>query len=138
MPVPRSALSGGVVEPRPAGPIICYQCGEHGHVRCTCTKKPSPAPTVYAPSIACANSEHVCTEGPIGEGEHDEVVDRRCWEFQGEVAAHDTVINRSVEGCLREHVSFWEQELSAPPWVINTGWYSHCSQSLPHTVVICH
>ena len=25
-----------------------------------------------------------------------------------------------MKGCLREHVSFWEHELSAPPWVIDT------------------
>ena len=54
------------------------------------------------------------------KGKHDKVVDKRCWEFQGDVTAHEMVINRSVKGCLLEHVSLWGQELSAPPWVIDT------------------
>ena len=40
LPVPRPISSGGALAPRPPGPIICYQCGETGHVRCTCNRKP--------------------------------------------------------------------------------------------------
>ena len=119
-PVPRPTVGGGAPAPRLPGPIVCYQCGETGHVRRTCPKKPMPASTVYPSSLACVVSEHVCDEGPVGEGEHDEAVNKRCWEFQGDVTAHDTAINRSVKGQLRGHVAFWEHELSAPPWVIDT------------------
>ena len=42
------------------------------------------------------NSEPVCSEGPVGEGEQDEVVNKRCWEFQGDITAHEMVTNRSA------------------------------------------
>ena len=70
---------------------------------------------MYPSSITCVISEPVCDVGPVGEGDNDEVVNKRCWEFQGDITAHETATNRSVKGWLREHVSFWEQELSAPP-----------------------
>ena len=53
LPVPRPISSGGSLAPRPPGSIICYQCGETGHVRRTCTKKPVPASAVYPPTITC-------------------------------------------------------------------------------------
>ena len=43
-PVPRPILSGGAPAPRTPGPIVCYQCSETGHVRCTCTKTRMLAP----------------------------------------------------------------------------------------------
>ena len=79
VPSPRPALSGDAATSRPRGHIFWYQCGKPGHVKRTCTKKPSSAPTVYPPTLVCA----CCDEGSVGEGEHDEVVNRRCWEFQG-------------------------------------------------------
>ena len=66
-------------------------------MRHMCTKTCAPAPTMYPSPITCVVSEPVCDEGPVGEGENDEV---RCWKFQGDITVYETGHLQVCEGVV--------------------------------------
>ena len=111
--------------PRPKYPVgSCFQCGDPGHFRRECPRAAPPAGAREEyPLIQCV--EHGAIEGmecvdrekvapDLGEvlnvGESS-----RCWKAQEGEAS--TV---SVRGCLGACITYSEEVLYAPPWVLET------------------
>ena len=105
-----------------------------GHLRAVCSKLSKPYPlnniecvdnftevhkSVSVTSDICVNESHaelVDSQPDMCAEEESSELDlefTRCWEFE-----HTETQITDVQGQLLKHVTFWEQELHAPPPVI--------------------
>ena len=134
---PTTAPGGGA---RAIGP--CFACGELGHLRSFCPKTPTevgskkwyPSPSDESRSNECNSSD----EGASEECASDECASDECTsddtvcqgdiahvnsrDWEAEATGQDPKVSPfvSVQGRLKERVSFWKEVLKAPETVLRT------------------
>ena len=131
-------------QPRAVGP--CFACGEMGHVRAYCPKTAAAEPRKWYPLCTVAPKHVVCFdsqtgEGPVGVcfdegGESGGCCDEsglqikegvasepgggypRFWETETTEPGEQASLPL-VKGRLKEHLTFWREEIKAPSSVLD-------------------